>query len=100
MTEDLRVAVEAVVTGPLGVDYYRLDDLLSDEERAIRDRVRAFADREVTPVINGYWERAEFPHALIGKLAGVGIAGTVIEGYGCPGMSRMAGAPKGWTPAT
>jgi glutaryl-CoA dehydrogenase len=90
MTEDLRVTVEGAVTGPLGVDYYRLDDLLSDEERAIRDRVRAFADREVTPVINGYWERAEFPYPLIGKLAAVGIAGTIIEGYGCPGMSATA----------
>jgi glutaryl-CoA dehydrogenase len=90
MTEELRAAVEGVVTGPVGVDYYLLDELLSDEERAIRDRVRAFADREVTPVINGYWERAEFPYELVPKLAEVGVVGTIIEGYGCPGMSRLA----------
>lgn len=41
-------------------DYYLLDEQLSDEERAIRDRVRAFGEQEVLPVINDYWERAEF----------------------------------------
>ena len=39
-------------------DYYRLDDLLSDDERALRDRVRAFGENEVLPVINDHWERA------------------------------------------
>jgi len=73
-------------------DIYRLDNQLTDESRAIRDKVRAFVDAEVLPIINGYWERAEFPFELIPKLAGLNIAGTVIEGYGCPGMSRMAAA--------
>jgi glutaryl-CoA dehydrogenase len=73
---------------PLG-DYYLLDELLSPEERAIRDRVRAFGDREVLPIINEYWERAEFPFELVPKLAELGIAGTTIEGHGCPGMSRL-----------
>ena len=58
----------------------------------MRDRVRAFGDDEVLPIINGYWERAEFPFELVGKLAELGIAGTVISGHGCPGMSaRGAG---------
>jgi hypothetical protein len=42
-------------------DFYLLDERLTDGERAIRDRLRAFCEHEVTPVINGYWERAEFP---------------------------------------
>ncbi|MEW6638017.1 MAG: acyl-CoA dehydrogenase family protein [Actinomycetota bacterium] len=63
--------------------------MLSEEERAIRDKVRAFADREVIPVINDYWERAEFPFEMIPKLAELGVAGTTIQGYGCPGMSRL-----------
>ena len=42
----------ADVTRSLGTDYYLLDELLTDEEREVRDRVRAFADREVIPVIN------------------------------------------------
>ena len=71
-------------------DYYRLDEQLTDAERAIRDRVRAFGEHEVIPVINDYWERAEFPFELVPKLAELGVAGTTIDGYGCPGMSRLA----------
>ncbi len=71
-------------------DYYLLDQTLSEQERAIRDRVRAFGDREVLPIINDYWERAEFPLELIPKLAELGVAGTTIAGYGCPGMSSVA----------
>ena len=70
-------------------DYYLLDETLSEQERAIRDRVRAFADREVLPIINDYWEKAQFPFELVPKLAALGVAGTTIEGYGCPGMSRL-----------
>jgi glutaryl-CoA dehydrogenase len=70
-------------------DYYLLDDTLSEQERAIRDRVRAFADREVLPIINDYWENAEFPFELVPKLAELGIAGTTIEDHGCPAMSRL-----------
>ena len=80
----------ADVTRSLGTDYYLLDELFTDEERAIRDRVRAFADAEVIPVINGYWEKAEFPFELVPKVAELGIAGGAIEGYGCPGMSQLA----------
>src|SRR5665213_1852992 len=71
-------------------DYYLLDELLSDDERELRDRVREFGDREVLPIINDYWERAEFPFELVPKLAELNIAGTTIQGYGCPGMSRLA----------
>ncbi|MGZ4298093.1 MAG: acyl-CoA dehydrogenase family protein [Solirubrobacteraceae bacterium] len=71
-------------------DYYRLDEQLTDAERTIRDRVRAFGEHEVLPVINDYWERAEFPFELVPKLAALEVAGTTIDGYGCPGMSRLA----------
>ena len=70
-------------------DYYLLDETLSEEERAIRDRVRSFGEREVLPIINEYWEKAEFPFELVPKLAELGVAGTTIEGHGCPGMSRL-----------
>jgi glutaryl-CoA dehydrogenase len=70
-------------------DYYLLDETLSDDERAIRDRVRSFGEREVLPIINEYWDKAEFPFELVPKLAELGIAGTTIDGYGCPAMSRL-----------
>src|SRR5260221_11773183 len=73
-----------------GTDYYLMDELLTDEERRLRDCVRAFSDREVIPIINGYWERAEFPFELIPKLAALNIAGGNIRGYGSPGMSSRA----------
>ena len=80
----------ADVTRSLGTDYYLIDELLTDEEREVRDKVRAFSDREVIPIINEYWEKAEFPFELVPKLAELNIAGGPIEGYGCPGMSHVA----------
>lgn len=73
------------------VDFYLMDELLTEEERSVRDKVRAFCDTEVTPIINDYWERAKFPFELIPKLAVLNIAGGSIKGYGCPGMSNVAG---------
>jgi glutaryl-CoA dehydrogenase len=71
-------------------DFYLLDEKLTAEERAVRDRLRDFCAREVTPVINGYWERAEFPAELVPKIAALQLAGGTVEGYGCPGMSATA----------
>jgi len=73
-----------------GVDFYLMDELLTAEERGIRDKVRDFCDQEVIPISNDYWERAEFPFELIPKLAALNIAGGAIKGYGCPGMSDTA----------
>jgi len=78
------------VSSSLGTDFYLLDELLTEEEREVRDRVRAFCDREVIPVMNDYWDRAEFPFEMIPKFAELGISGCSIEGYGCPGMSKLA----------
>jgi glutaryl-CoA dehydrogenase len=75
--------------GPEHSDYYHLDELLTDEQRALKSRVRAFMDSEVAPVINGYWERAEFPHDLVPKLAQLNLAGFSIRGYGCPGLGSL-----------
>ncbi|MCF6746648.1 acyl-CoA dehydrogenase [Blastococcus sp. KM273128] len=71
-------------------DFYAVEDLLEPAEIELRDRVRAFCDAEVTPHINDYWDRADFPLAMAKKLAGLGIVGGTIEGYGCPGMSNVA----------
>jgi glutaryl-CoA dehydrogenase len=73
----------------LGTDYFRIADQLTASERDYWRRTRDFVDDEVLPVINDYWERAEFPWPLIEKMAGLGIVGDGIEGYGCPPMSPI-----------
>jgi glutaryl-CoA dehydrogenase len=78
------------ITRSLGTDYYLLEELLTDEEKEIRYRARSFADREVIPVINEYWNKEMFPFELVPKIAELNIAGTTIRGYGCPGMSHLA----------
>ena len=82
------MTIEAVSS--LGTDYFFVDDLLTQEERDVRDRVRFFCDKDVIPIINDYWEREEFPFELLPKIAALNIAGTTIEGYGCPKMSATA----------
>jgi glutaryl-CoA dehydrogenase len=73
-----------------GTDYFRIADQLTPEELDYLRRTRAFVDDEVLPVINDYWGRAEFPQPLIDKMAGLGIVGDGISGYGCPPMSPIA----------
>jgi glutaryl-CoA dehydrogenase len=80
----------AELTQASGTDFYLMDELLSSEERSIRNKVRAFCDKEVIPIINDYWERAAFPFELVPRLAALNIAGGSIQGYGCPGMSSVA----------
>jgi glutaryl-CoA dehydrogenase len=70
-------------------DFYDLEALLDDEDRALLHRVREFMDTEVQPVINEYWTRARFPRQLIPGLADLGIAGAQLSGYGCPGKSAL-----------
>jgi glutaryl-CoA dehydrogenase len=74
----------------LGTDYFAIGDQLTGEERDYLRRTRDFVDTEVLPVINGFWERAEFPWPLIKKMGQLSIVGDGIEGYGCPPMSPIA----------
>ena len=73
----------------LGTDYFLIADQLTREELGYLRRTREFVDDEVLPVINDYWERAEFPWPLVEKLATLDIVGDGIEGYGCPGLSPI-----------
>jgi alkylation response protein AidB-like acyl-CoA dehydrogenase len=70
-------------------DFYDLESLLDDDDRALLHRVRAFMDEQVQPVINDYWTRGKTPLELIPGLAELGIAGTQYSGYGCPGRSPL-----------
>src|SRR5258708_4601705 len=70
-------------------DFYSINATLSEEDQALLRRVRDFLEAEVTPIINQYWIREEFPHQIIPKLATLGIAGLAYHGYGCPGKSTV-----------
>jgi glutaryl-CoA dehydrogenase len=70
-------------------DFYDLEALLPDDDRALLHRVRTFMDEQVEPVINDWWTRGKFPQVLIPGLAELGIAGTPYTGYGCPGRSSL-----------
>src|ERR687896_350097 len=73
------------------VDLIDVGSLLSDEEKRVRDRVREFVDREVIPVAADYWDRAEFPFALLPGLGELGLVGGVLpEEYGCAGWNNVA----------
>ena len=73
-----------------GTDFFRIADQLTTEERAYWNRARHFVDDEVLPVINDYWERAEFPRDLVHRLGELGLVGDGIAGYECPPMSPIA----------
>lgn len=73
-----------------GVDYYLLDELLTPEERLVRDTVRDFVEREVIPIIEDAYQRAYFPMELVPKMAELGLFGmTLPQEYGCGGMNNM-----------
>jgi glutaryl-CoA dehydrogenase len=74
----------------LVTDYFFLREQLTKDQFAVLNRVRRFVDEEVSPVINGYWERAELPWPLIHRLGELGIVGEDIAGYGCPGLDPIA----------
>jgi glutaryl-CoA dehydrogenase len=71
-------------------DLYAVDDLLGDDERLIRDTVRAFVRDRALPVIPDHFEAGTFPRELIPGLAELGLLGMHLQGYGCAGTSAMA----------
>lgn len=73
-----------------GVDYYGLDEELTEEERLVRDNVRRFVENEVVPIIAKHYQAGTFPEHLIPKFAELGLLGANLEGYGCAGMGDVA----------
>jgi glutaryl-CoA dehydrogenase len=82
--------VYADVGRSLGTDYFHIADQLTESEMDYWRRTRNFVDNDVLPVINTYWERAEFPFPLLELLAQLNVVGDGIQGYGCPEMSPIA----------
>jgi glutaryl-CoA dehydrogenase len=70
-------------------DFYRIADVLNDEERALAKGVREFMETEVAPIIEDYWARDKFPFEIIPRMAKLGIGGIGYQGYGCAGGSML-----------
>ena len=72
-------------------DYYNLDDLLTDEHKLIRDTAREWVKRDVSPIIEEYAQKAEFPHQIVKGLADIGAFGPYIpEEYGGAGLDQIS----------
>lgn len=72
-------------------DYYNLDDLLTEEHKLVRDSARAWVKREVSPIIEEYAQKAEFPKQIIKGLGEIGGFGPYIpEEYGGAGLDQIS----------
>ena len=71
-------------------DFLRVDDLLSDEDRAIRDTVRDFAQRELAPHVAEWYDEGTLPDGLGPMFGKLGLLGMHLDGYGCAGTSATA----------
>ena len=72
------------------LDFLGVDHLLSDEERDMRDAVRAFVRDRVTPHVGDWFEAGTIPLELAPELGKLGVLGMHLEGYGCAGASATA----------
>jgi len=84
MTEPLRPEA------PHPVDFLGIDDLLSGEERLLRDTVREFVTDKVKPYIAEWFEDATFPRELVREMGDLGLLGMHLDGYNCAGTSAVA----------
>lgn len=72
-------------------DYYNLDELLSDEHKLVRQAAREWVKRDVSPIIEEYAQKAEFPEQIISGLAEIGAFGPYIpEEYGGAGLDQIS----------
>jgi glutaryl-CoA dehydrogenase len=72
-------------------DYFNMDDLLTEEHKLIREATRAWVKQNVSPIIEDYYERADFPAHLIKGLGEIGAFGPYIPAeYGGPGLDQIS----------
>ena len=72
-------------------DFYDIDSVLSEEERAVRDTIRSFVDEKVLPIIGDCYIEGKFPRHLIPEMAELGMFGANLpEEYGCAGLNNVA----------
>jgi len=73
-----------------GLDYFGIDELLTDDERLVRDTFRRFVDDELMPIVGKHFRAGTFPMELPKKLGALGALGASLSGYGCAGMGPIA----------
>ena len=73
------------------IDFFAIDTLLSEDERAVRDSVRGFVDERVLPIIGDAYVEGKFPKELVPEMASLGVFGANLpEEYGCAGLNNVA----------
>ncbi|MDQ6912738.1 MAG: acyl-CoA dehydrogenase family protein [Verrucomicrobiota bacterium] len=71
-------------------DFYNLEELLTADERRLRDAVRQWVEERFLPVVAQHYRDGTFPMELVRELAKLGVFGPSIKGYGCPGLGSVA----------
>lgn len=71
-------------------DFYNLEELLTPDERQLRDRVRSWVQQRFLPVVAQHYRDGTFPMELVPELAELGAFGPSIKGYGCGGLGSVA----------
>jgi glutaryl-CoA dehydrogenase len=72
-------------------DYYQLDDLLTEEHKLIRESVRSYVKKEISPIIEEYAQKSEFPEQIVKQLGDLGCFGpTIPESYGGGGLDYIS----------
>ncbi len=84
------VSTRTPVEVPSAVDFLDLNSLLLDEERLVRDTVRAFVSKRILPNIAGWFEDGILPRELATELGDLGLLGMHLHGYGCAGASAVS----------
>jgi glutaryl-CoA dehydrogenase len=73
-----------------GVDYYGIDDLLTEEQRMMRDAVRDWVEAKFLPIVSQHHRDGTFPIELARDLGEMGVFGATLKGYGCAGLDNVA----------
>jgi len=73
-----------------GVDYYGIDELLTEEQRMMRDAVRDWVEAKFLPVVSQHHRDGTFPMELAKDLGEMGVFGATLKGYGCAGLDNVA----------
>jgi len=73
-----------------GVDYYGIDELLTEEQRMMRDAVRDWVEAKFLPIVGPHHRAGTFPMELAKDLGEMGVLGATLKGYGCAGLDNIA----------